>query len=331
MIANFDVPLEWFAQFYPEIVARLLSFIEQKSMPHLLFTGSKCVEKGLIAKLFIERLMGNTSGGVYNTVFCKEPVSDEEMENVSSTNTSKSKLGATGETRLVNKFIEARVRPYIENQTLNKQFRCLIIHDFNVLKKEQEAFRRIMEKYTENCRFILIADSINNIIDPILSRCNIMYFNEYSDEKYDNALISLLSNHGINATKPMAKDLRVTVGKNFVLALLLAQTALLQYRNINASFLQQIYRKNEYIKTIARSVVSNNYNNSFSEIKRYAQYNVLEWESFASSLFDALLNLSFAHKEKFILLLSEFDANYNEENPVYYIHYFLMTLKKEFS
>lgn len=59
-----------------------------------------------------------------------------------------------------------------EEEHQNPQFRVVVINQADRLTHEaQAALRRTMEAYTDHVRFILIAERIEGVIDPIQSRC----------------------------------------------------------------------------------------------------------------------------------------------------------------
>lgn len=57
-------------------------------------------------------------------------------------------------------------------KNINNDLKIIIIHNINLLGlDEQFILRKIIEKNYKYCRFILISNTINNIIEPIKSRC----------------------------------------------------------------------------------------------------------------------------------------------------------------
>lgn len=60
----------------------------------------------------------------------------------------------------------------IQLEKSNHPFKIIVLNNVDHLSQQaQAALRRTMEKYTRNCRIILCASSISNVIPPVKSRC----------------------------------------------------------------------------------------------------------------------------------------------------------------
>jgi replication factor C small subunit len=63
-------------------------------------------------------------------------------------------------------------------------FKILILDEAdNMTADAQQALRRTMENFTNNCRFILICNYSNKLILPIQSRCAVFRFSPLTDEE----------------------------------------------------------------------------------------------------------------------------------------------------
>jgi replication factor C small subunit len=80
------------------------------------------------------------------------------------------------------------IRTYIKDFAKSKPpldipFKILILDEAdNMTSNAQQALRRTMEKYTKNCRMILICNYSNKIIPPIQSRCVVFRFSSLNQE-----------------------------------------------------------------------------------------------------------------------------------------------------
>ena len=135
-----------------EIVARVQAFVEQKNMPHLLFTGPPGVGKTSLSLVIVKTLFGES----WRNNFLELNASDERGIDV----------------------IRNKVKDFARTRAIGDvPFKIIYLDECDALTKEaQQALRRTMENYTQTTRFILSANYSSKILDPIQSRCAIFKF-----------------------------------------------------------------------------------------------------------------------------------------------------------
>jgi len=142
------------------IIRRLQQFIKDKSMPHLIFAGPAGTGKTTSALAMVRGLYGRKMA--INTTFLELNASDARGINVIRT--------------YVKDFAKAKPPSDIP-------FKILILDEAdNMTAPAQQALRRTMEKYTKNCRMVLICNYSNKIIPPIQSRCVVFRFSSLNKE-----------------------------------------------------------------------------------------------------------------------------------------------------
>ncbi|MFN7105663.1 MAG: AAA family ATPase, partial [Pyrobaculum sp.] len=135
-----------------EVKSRLREFVRSGGLPHLLFYGPPGTGKTTVALVLARELYGGSW-----------------RENVLELNASDERGIATIRER-VKEF--ARTAP-----TGGALFKLVILDEAdNMTTDAQQALRRIMEIYAQNTRFILLANYVSRIIDPIVSRCAVFRF-----------------------------------------------------------------------------------------------------------------------------------------------------------
>jgi len=151
-----------------EIVKRVKSFVEQKNMPHLLFSGPAGTGKTSLALVIVKQLFGDS----WRSNFLELNASDERGIDV----------------------IRVKVKDFARTKALgNVPFKIIYLDECDALTREaQQALRRTMENYTQTCRFILSCNYSSKIIDPIQSRCAVFRFKPLDSEDI-NSLIDKIA------------------------------------------------------------------------------------------------------------------------------------------
>ncbi len=145
-----------------EIVSRFKNFVFEKNMPHLLLVGPSGVGKTTSILALARDLYGSS----YRSFILELNASDERGIGV----------------------IRNKVKNFARTAAIASpvSFKILIMDEADHLTGDaQHALRRTMEIYTKTCRFCLLGNYSENIIDPIQSRCSVFRFSplEESDLK----------------------------------------------------------------------------------------------------------------------------------------------------
>lgn len=143
-----------------EVIGSLKSLLKNTSeMPHLMFSGSAGVGKTTTAMCLAREILG-------------DHWKDHTLE-----------LNASDE-RGIN-MVRDRVKKFARFSGLDTKipFKIIILDEADEMTSDaQTALRRIIEDTARHCRFILIANNISRIIEPLQSRCAVFKFTRISED-----------------------------------------------------------------------------------------------------------------------------------------------------
>jgi replication factor C small subunit len=156
------------------IIKRVKAFVENRSMPHLLFSGPAGVGKTTLSLIIAKQLFGDD----WKHNFLELNASDERGIDV----------------------IRIKVKDFARTRALGDvPFKIIYLDECDALTKEaQQALRRTMENYTQTCRFIMSCNYSSKIIDPIQSRCAIFRFKPIPKEEIFKIIDKISKQESIN-------------------------------------------------------------------------------------------------------------------------------------
>jgi replication factor C small subunit len=160
-----------------EIVERLASFVKARNVPHCIFAGPPGTGKTTAALCLAHDLYG-------------EGFREHLME-----------LNASDERGI--KIVRETVKTFARVRAIGEiPFKILILDEAdNMTGDAQQALRRTMERFTETCRFVLIANYSGKIIEPIQSRCAPFRFTYLPREEHDEYLHRIVKAEGVHIGK----------------------------------------------------------------------------------------------------------------------------------
>jgi len=121
------------------IKEKFAQFIEQRDVPHLLLVGPAGTGKTTAAKILV------------NSIECDSMIINASDENNIET-------------------VRSKIRSFASTQSFTG-FKIMILDEFDGFTRQgQEALRNLMEQFIMTTRFILTANYMERVIDPIVSR-----------------------------------------------------------------------------------------------------------------------------------------------------------------
>ncbi|WP_319378720.1 replication protein C [uncultured Methanocorpusculum sp.] len=154
-------------------VKQLSAYAALGNLPHLLVIGRSGCGKSSALEVFSRQFYPESAAE--NTTVLPVSVMFSQGHTYFAENDRFAHLYQKNKSVLANfKYI---VRWHASLKPLSAPFRLIIFDGAGDLTKDaQAALRRIMEQYSQTCRFIFVTSSLASIIDPIRSRCVPLYF-----------------------------------------------------------------------------------------------------------------------------------------------------------
>ncbi len=156
-----EMELPWVEKYRPKnlsevvghenITDRLKSYVKQRNMPNLMFSGPAGT--------------GKTSSSI---ALAKEIFKENFGQNFLELNAS--------DDRGID-VVRNTIKDFARTLAFDSNFKIIFLDECDALTNDaQQALRRTMEKYTKTCRFVLSCNYSSKIIEPLQSRCVIYRF-----------------------------------------------------------------------------------------------------------------------------------------------------------
>ena len=147
-------------------------WIQHKDMPHLLLFGPAGVGKTAAAMVLGKELLGE-----YMDNFLEINASDDRKLEV----------------------VRTQIREFAQTMKIGDvPFKIIHLDEMDGMTTDaQNALKRVMERYSNNVRFIITCNDRNKIIHPIQSRCANYFFQRLTDQRIFDLVMRCLKNEQI--------------------------------------------------------------------------------------------------------------------------------------
>lgn len=163
--------------FNQSIYDMLKIMAEDDSIPHLLFYGKKGCGKKTMVNIFMHLLFGDSINNIRKVQYnisssCNNDDSVEEFIQ-SFHHIFIEPTGNNHDRYLIHDIIKLYLSKIGYNVIKSKhKFKLIVINNVDIMSESvQFSLRRTIEQYSNDCRFILIANSISKVVEPLSSRC----------------------------------------------------------------------------------------------------------------------------------------------------------------
>ena len=167
-----------------EIKSLLSNAFETKTLTHMLLHGPPGTGKTTTA-LTISRYFFHLTESQYKKIKTTKPY---EILNEKIMKERVLELNASDDNKI--KVVRDKIKSFAMSSVIDYEgiasFKIIILDEADALTSDSQfALRRIIEKYTDSTRFILICNYVTKIIPPLASRCMKLRFQTISNDSLD--------------------------------------------------------------------------------------------------------------------------------------------------
>ena len=204
--------------FHPNQTKLLQSLADNSEFPHLIFYGPDGAGKKTRVHCFLSKVYGE---GIYkmNTINKELKIKSKSISYmVTSSNYHlefcPSDVGNNDKFIISHVIKETSSFSQLDAES-QKNFKVIVLLEADKMTKEaQSALRRTMEKYSENCRIIMIVNDLASIIDPIRSRCFALRIPAPNKDEINNILKSIKKSENVDINDKDLESITEKYGKN---------------------------------------------------------------------------------------------------------------------
>lgn len=204
--------------FHKDKNALLSSLAQNSEFPHLIIYGPEGAGKKTRMHCFLSEVYGE---GIYKmNTFQKEYKNKSKNIPYYVTSSNYHLEFCPADSGINDKFIisyvikETSSFAQLDEET-QKSFKVIVLLEADKMSKDaQSALRRTMEKYSDNCRIIMIANDLSKIIEPIRSRCFALRIPSPSDEELKQNLQNIIKCEALDINDEQIKEVISKHGKN---------------------------------------------------------------------------------------------------------------------
>ncbi|UYP47696.1 Replication factor C small subunit [Candidatus Lokiarchaeum ossiferum] len=282
--------------YYRQVAQQFSGFIAQNNIPHLMLVGPEGCGKTLLAEILAREMLNSEFDLNFKLLFADDPIgkSERDLSKRQGRVSTKHIGSGAGVVKNYRPFIQIRVRPFVATKKFGESpFKILAIKNFHKLDVEQQAFRRIMEQYSKNCRMILITDRISGIIDPIISRCQLIMIPHVPPHLFNKFIKSVCDQEKIPIKLDILNYLQRMSQNNIGKALDLLQLTKLRFNFITLEHLSTMSHEMNYklIRELFTQTITSNFKAIRKTLREIFRSNNLSKEQILLELSQVIMTL----------------------------------------
>ena len=190
-------------------------------------------------------------------------------------------------------------------------FKIILLDEMDGMTKDaQNALKRIMERYADNCRFIITCNDRFRIIHPLQSRCANYRFDRLQSRTMHKMLSEILETEEISHVSDEELETFIeSLNGDMRRGLTELQAAIYS----KSSLLTQIDKNLEPYTEILNLIDENNYDNSLERM-HILLYNSVDMRTICVNLHDVVIKTDMPSTKKFKMLRAIGEAEWRSSN-----------------
>ena len=190
-------------------------------------------------------------------------------------------------------------------------FKIILLDEMDGMTRDaQNALKRIMERYADNCRFIITCNDRHKIIHPLISRCANYAFKRLEHWDMYAILTNALQSEGVNhITEDEIEIFIESLHGDVRRGLTELQAAVSSKSSLSKQIDKQLLPYTEILELVNQ----NNYTNALEKVHELI-YESVEMKTICIGLHDTLIKTDLDHNTKFKLLRVVGEAEWRSAN-----------------
>jgi len=274
------------------IVNSIEQFVKTKELPHLLFAGPAGSGKSTIA-LIIAR---NLFKGDWRSNFLELNASDERGINV-----IRNKVKDSARTKTMGDF------PY----------KIIFLDEADSLTNDaQNALRRLMETYSEICRFILSCNYSSRVIEPIQSRCAVFRFKTIDKESMKTRINHITKEEKLKINEEALDSIYELSAGDMRKAINILQTAATNSKNITKKLIFDMAAQveSQEVKKMLKFALDGSFTDARKMLQDMLLVHGISGEDIIKQIANQVYDLEVSEKAKIEIIdkIGEFEFRLNQ-------------------
>jgi len=274
------------------IIERLSSYVKQRNLPHLLFSGPPGVGKTASAICIAREMFGEG----WHANFTELNASDERGINI----------------------VRSKIKNFARTSPLgNADFKIIFLDEADALTSDaQSALRRTMEMYTKTCRFVLSCNYSSKIIEPIQSRCAVYRFKSLTPEAIEGRIRQVAEREGLEVEEGALSAVVYLSNGDMRRALNALQAAAMLSTEVSEQSVWQVASaaRPEQVQELIKTALSGDFHGAREQLDHFLVELGLSGEDVLLQIYRAVSELSISEQLKVELIdhIGEIDFRMSE-------------------